>query len=37
MSFKSFGVLPLTVIFAVAQTPLILRHETKQDAFADEM
>jgi intracellular septation protein len=37
VAFKSFGVLPLTLIFAVAQTPLILRHETKQDAFADEM
>ena len=37
VTFKSFGVLPLTLIFAVAQTPLILRHETKQDAFADEM
>jgi intracellular septation protein len=37
VTFKSFGVLPLTLIFAVAQTPLILRHETKRDAFADEM
>ena len=37
VAFKSFGVLPLTLIFAVAQTPLILRHETKKDAFADEM
>ena len=37
VTFKSFGVLPLTLIFAVAQTPLILRHETKQDAFADEV
>jgi intracellular septation protein len=37
VAFKSFGVLPLTLIFAMAQTPLILRHETKKDAFADEM
>jgi len=37
VSFKSFGVLPLTLIFAMAQTPLILRHEAKKDAFADEM
>ena len=37
VTFKSFGVLPLTLIFAMAQTPLILRHETKKDAFADEM
>jgi intracellular septation protein len=25
--FKTFGILPLTVVFAIAQTPLILRHE----------
>jgi intracellular septation protein len=37
VTFKSFGVLPLTLIFAMAQTPLILRHETKKDTFADEM
>ena len=35
--FKSFGVLPLTILFALAQTPLIIRHEAKADAFADEM
>lgn len=37
VAFKSFGVLPLTILFALAQTPLIMRHETKTDAFADEM
>ena len=37
VTFKSFGVLPLTLLFAVAQTPLILRHETKNDAFAEEL
>jgi intracellular septation protein len=37
VAFKTFGVLPLTLIFAVAQTPLILRHETKDDAFSGEM
>jgi intracellular septation protein len=37
VAFKSFGVLPLTLLFALAQTPLIMRHETKTDAFADEM
>jgi intracellular septation protein len=37
VTFKSFGVLPLTLVFAMAQTPLILRHETKKDAFAEEM
>jgi intracellular septation protein len=31
--FKLFGVMPLTIIFALAQTPLILRHQRKpQDA-----
>jgi intracellular septation protein len=37
VTFKSFGVLPLTLLFALAQAPLILRHETKEDGFADEM
>jgi intracellular septation protein len=37
VTFKSFGVLPLTLLFAVAQTPLIMRHETKKDTFADEL
>ncbi len=31
VSFKVFGVMPLTVAFALAQTPLILRHEAKPD------
>jgi len=29
--FKSFGVMPLTVIFALAQVPLIMKHEIKRD------
>ena len=37
VTFKSFGVLPLTLLFAVAQTRLIIRHETKNDAFVDEL
>ncbi len=37
VTFKSFGVLPLTLVFALAQTRLIIRHETKNDAFADEI
>jgi intracellular septation protein len=38
ISFKLFGVLPLTVVFAGSQTPLILRHqtETANDAAAAE-
>lgn len=29
VQFKVFGIMPLTVAFALAQTPLILRHERK--------
>ena len=32
VAFKVFGIMPLTVLFALAQTPLILRHEIKKDA-----
>ena len=37
VAFKTFGVLPITLAFALAQAPLIMRHETKEDAFSDEM
>jgi intracellular septation protein len=30
--FKSFGIMPLTVVFALAQTPLIMKHEIKPEA-----
>jgi intracellular septation protein len=30
VTFKSFGFLPLTVVFALAQTPVILKYETKE-------
>jgi len=30
VSFKVFGTMPVTILFAVAQTPLILKHEKKQ-------
>jgi len=30
--FKSFGIMPLTVLFALAQTPLILKHEIRPEA-----
>lgn len=30
VSFKVFGTMPITILFAVAQTPLILKHEKKQ-------
>ena len=34
VNFKVFGIMPLTVLFALAQTPLLLRHERK-DSDAD--
>ncbi len=37
VAFKTFGVLPITVVFALAQAPLIMRHETKEDEFSAEM
>jgi intracellular septation protein len=36
VSFKTFGVLPLTLLFGLAQAPLIMRYETK-DAPTDAM
>ena len=36
VAFKSFGVLPITLVFAIAQTPLILRHEAKGETAAEE-
>jgi intracellular septation protein len=27
VSFKVFGIMPLTMAFALAQTPLLMRHE----------
>jgi intracellular septation protein len=36
VAFKSFGVLPITLVFAVAQAPLIMRHETKGEATAED-
>ena len=32
VAFKSFGFLPLTVLFALAQTPVVLKHEAKEAA-----
>jgi len=34
VSFKVFGIMPLTVAFALAQTPLLLRYEHKDEAKA---
>ena len=34
VSFKVFGIMPLTVVFALAQTPLLMRHEVRKDSEA---
>ena len=34
VAFKVWGVMPLTMIFALAQTPLILKHEIKSEGAA---
>jgi intracellular septation protein len=36
VSFKAFGVMPITIAFALAQAPLIMRHELKDDAQQKE-
>jgi intracellular septation protein len=30
VSFKVFGIMPITVAFALAQTPLLMRYEVKK-------
>jgi len=35
VKFKTFGFMPLTVLFALAQAPLIMKHETKEADSAD--
>ena len=34
--FKVFGTMPLTLLFALSQVPLIMRHEAKPDAPSEE-
>jgi len=36
VKFKTFGFLPLTLAFAVAQAPLIMRYEAKGEAAGEE-
>jgi intracellular septation protein len=36
VTFKSFGFLPLTILFALAQAPLITKFETKDDDAAND-
>jgi intracellular septation protein len=35
VKFKTFGFMPITLIFAIAQAPLIMRYETKEEEVAD--
>jgi intracellular septation protein len=34
VSFKVFGIMPLTILFALAQTPLLLRHDASKKTEA---
>ncbi len=36
VKFKTFGFLPLTLVFAFAQAPLIMRHEAKGEATSED-
>ncbi len=36
VSFKVFGIMPITLAFALAQTPLIMKHEDKGEAEAEQ-
>jgi intracellular septation protein len=37
VKFKTFGFLPLTLLFALAQAPLIMKYETKDETPGDEL
>jgi intracellular septation protein len=37
VKLKTFGFLPLTLLFALAQTPLIMKYEAKDEAPSDEL
>lgn len=36
VSFKAFGIMPITIAFALAQIPLIMKHELKDEAEQKE-
>ncbi len=36
LSFKSLGVMPLTIVFALAQTPLLMRYAAPEDAASEQ-
>jgi intracellular septation protein len=37
VKFKTFGFLPITLLFAVAQAPLIMKYETKDEGPGEEL
>ena len=37
VKLKTFGFLPLTLVFALAQAPLIMKYETKEEGPGDEL
>jgi intracellular septation protein len=37
VKFKTFGFLPLTLLFALAQAPLIMKYETKDEGPGDDL
>src|ERR1700722_11017468 len=37
VKFKPFGFLPLTLLFALSQAPLIMKYEAKDEASSDEL
>jgi intracellular septation protein len=37
VKFKTFGFLPLTLLFALAQAPLMMKYETKDEGPGDEL
>ena len=37
VKFKTFGFLPLTLLFALAQAPLMMKYETKDEGSSDEL
>lgn len=37
VAFKTFGIMPLTVLFALAQAPLVMRYEAKGDEAGEAL
>jgi intracellular septation protein len=37
VGFKTFGIMPLTILFALSQAPLVMRHEAKGDEASEAL